>query len=125
MSRRINHSRSIVKGDYYRNTPTSSSPDTCDKISDIQLGIRIFSTIQRSVQRTQKVFCPRRRKKALGKQLGSVLLSCLHRLPRAMVLSQKALEDQIAALKEAFRKEPLAEAPKATFLEKDQSKTDN
>jgi len=42
-----------------------------------------------------------------------------------MVLSQKALEDQIAALKEAFRKEPLAEAPKTTFLEKDQSKTDN
>jgi hypothetical protein len=42
-----------------------------------------------------------------------------------MVLSQKALEDQIATLREAFRKEPLAETPKATFLEKEQPKTDN
>ena len=125
MSRRINHSRSIVQGDYYRNIPTSSSPDTCDKISDLQLGIKIFGTMLKGISKTQKVNCPRRRRKELGKRIGYVMLSYLPRLPRAILLTQKALQDHITSLRESFRKEPITADPKPQFLEKEQPKTDN
>ena len=125
MARQINHTRSIALGDYYRNIPTSSSPDTCDKISDIQLGIKPFGSVLKSISKTQRVNCPRRRKKELGKRISGVLMSCLPRLPRAISLTQKALQDHVASLRESFRKEPITAATNLDFLEKEQPKTDN
>jgi hypothetical protein len=46
-------------------------------------------------------------------------------LPRALSIAERALEDQITFLKNAYRKEPIAESNKRDFLENKASSQDN
>jgi len=46
-------------------------------------------------------------------------------LPRALSIAEKALEDQITILKNAYRKEPITESRRPVFLENKASSQDN
>jgi len=125
MFTKLNHTRSITYGDQLKHIPISSSPDSYDRISDIRLGLSIFKSLQFIVLSTNKISCPRKRKKAIGKQVSRVVMSSLSRLPRALILSHKALQDQLDVIKESFRKEPITGFKKQDSLEKQEPKSDN
>ena len=107
MFTKLNHTRSITYGDQLKNIPISSNPDSYDRISDIRLGLSVFKSLQFIVLNTKRISCPRKRRKAIGKQVSRVVMSSLNRLPRALILSHKALQDQLDVIKESFRKEPI------------------
>jgi hypothetical protein len=46
-------------------------------------------------------------------------------LPRALSIAERALEDQITILKDAYRREPVTESKKPDFLENKDSSQDN
>ena len=125
MFTQLNHTRSITYGDQLKHIPISSSPDSYDRISDIRLGLSIFKSLQFIVLNTSKISCPRKRKKAIGKQVSRVVMSSLRRLPRALILSHKTLQDQLDVIKESFRKEPITGFKKQDSLEKQETRSDN
>ena len=125
MSTKLNHTRSITYGDQLKNIPISSSPDSYDRISDIRLGLSVFRSLQFIVSNTKRISCPRKRRKAIGKQLSHVVMSSLTRLPRALILSHKALQDQLDVIRETFRKEPITGFKKPDSLDKQEPKSDN
>ena len=125
MFTQLNHTRSITYGDQLKHIPISSSPDSYDRISDIRLGLSIFKSLQFIVLSTNKISCPRKRKKAIGKQVSRVVMSSLSRLPRALILSHKALQNQLDVIRENFRKEPITGFKKPDSLDKQEPKSDN
>ena len=125
MSAKLNHTRSITYGDQLKHIPISSSPDSYDRISDIRLGLSVFRSLQFIVSNTKRISCPRKRKKAIGKQVSRVVMSSFNRLPRALILSHKALQDQLDVIKESFRKEPITGLRKPDSLEKQETRSDN
>lgn len=125
MSTKLNHTRSITYGDQLKNIPISSNPDSYDRISDIRLGLSVFRSLQFIVLNTKRINCPRKRRKAIGKQVSRVVMSSLSRLPRALILSHKALQDQLDVIRESFRKEPITGLKKQDSLEKQEPKSDN
>ena len=125
MFTKLNHTRSITYGDQLKNIPISSNPDSYDRISDIRLGLSVFKSLQFIVLNTKKISCPRKRRKAIGKQVSRVVMSSLNRLPRALILSHKALQDQLDVIRETFRKEPITGFKKPDSLDKQEPKSDN
>ena len=125
MFTKLNHTRSITYGDQQRNIPISSSPDSYDRISDIRLGLSVFKSLQFIVLNTKRISCPRKRRKAIGKQVSRVVMSSLNRLPRALILSHKALQDQLDVIRETFRKEPITGFKKPDSLDKQKPTSDN
>ena len=125
MFTKLNHTRSITYGDQLKNIPISSNPDSYDRISDIRLGLSVFKSLQFIVLNTKRISCPRKRKKVIGKQVSHVVMSSLSRLPRALILSRMALQDQLDAIKESFRNEPITGFKKPDSLDKQEPKSDN
>ena len=125
MFTKLNHTRSITYGDQLKNIPISSNPDSYDRISDIRLGLSVFKSLQFIVLNTKRISCPRKRRKAIGKQVSRVVMSSLNRLPRALILSHKALQDQLDVIREAFRKEPITGFKKQDTLDKQEPRSDN
>ena len=125
MSAKLNHTRSITYGDQLKNIPISSSPDSYDRISDIQLVARVLKTLQGIILKSNWISCPRKRRKTIGKQISSVVMSSLSRLPRALILSHMALQDQLDVIRETFRKEPITGFKKPDSLDKQEPKSDN
>ena len=125
MFTKLNHTRSITYGDKLKNIPISSNPDSYDRISDIRLGLSVFKSLQFIVLNTKRISCPRKRRKAIGKQVSRVVMSSLTRLPRALILSHKALQDQLDVIRETFRKEPITGFKKPDSLDKQEPKSDN
>ena len=125
MLRRVNHSRSIALGDYYRNTPLSSSLDACDKISDLYFIDALLMKLRSDVVSTSTISGSRKKRFRLKRAICLIFNSHLARLPRALSVAQKAIEDQISALKEAYRKEPIAGSHNRGSLEKNDKDQDN
>lgn len=125
MISRVNHSRSIVLGDYCRNKPLSSSPDISDKISDLYLIDDILRKLRSDIVGTCTISGKRKRRFKLKKAICLIFNSHLARLPRALSVAQKAIEDQISSMKAAFRKEPITGSQKIEFLEKSSQDQDN
>lgn len=125
MFTKLNHTRSITYGDQLKHIPISSSPDSYDRISDIQLVARVLKTLQGIILRSNWISCPRKRRKTIGKQISSVVMSSLSRLPRALILSRMALQDQLDVIKESFRNEPITGFKKPDSLDKQEPKSDN
>jgi len=125
MSARLNHARSITYGDQLKNIPISSSPDSYDRICDIELGIKIFRSLKISILTTRNVTCTGKRGKIIGRQLTKVVMPHIYQLPRALTLSSKALEDQRALIKDSFEKEPMTGFKKPDSLEKQEPRLDN
>ena len=125
MLAKLNHTRSITYGDQLQHISTSSSPDSYDRISDIQLVARVLKTLQGIILKSNWISCPRKRRKTIGKQISSVVMSSLTRLPRALILSHKALQDQLDVIRENFRKEPITGFKKPDSLDKQEPKSDN
>lgn len=67
----------------------------------------------------------RKRRFKLKKAICLIFNSHLARLPRALSVAQKAIEDQISSMKAAFRKEPITGSQKIEFLEKSSQDQDN
>ena len=117
MQKRKNHSRSIVLGDYYRNSPLSSSPDTSEKISDLYLIDNILMRLRNDVASTCTISGKRKRRFRLIHAICLIFNSYLDRLPRALSVAQKALENQITLMKEEFKKEPITGTKKPENLD--------
>lgn len=125
MLRKVNHSRSIVLGDYYRNKPLSSSPDISDKISDLYFVDDIIRRLRSDIVGTCTISGKRKKRFKLKKAICLIFNSHLARLPRALSVAQKAIEDQISSMKTAFQKEPITVQQNIGFLGKSSKLQDN
>jgi len=125
MSARLNHTRSITYGDQLKNTPISSSPDTCGKISALYTVTNFTRAIRTRVLGTRIIRNPKKRRFAMQSALRQVIYDYSADLPRALSIAEKALEDQITILKNAYRKEPITESRRPVFLENKASSQDN
>jgi len=125
MSAKFNHSRPIAHGDQGRNISTSSSPDTCGKIAAHYTAINFSRAIRTRVLSTRTIRNPRKRHLAMQTALRQVVYDYYGDLPRALSIAEKTLEDQIIALKDAYRREPITVSKKSVLLENKVSAQDN
>ena len=125
MFTKLNHTRSITYGDQQRNIPISSSPDTCGKISALYTVTNFSRAIRTRVLGTRTIRNPKKRRFAMQSALRDVIYDYASDLPRALSIAERALEDQITILKDAYRREPVTESKKPDFLENKASSQDN
>lgn len=125
MSAKFSHSRPIAHGDLDRNIATSSSPDTCGKISALYTVTNFSRAIRTRFLGTRTIRNPRRRHFAMQSALREIIYDYYGDLPRALSIAEKTLEDQITILKEAYRKEPLSGSKKPSLLENNTLSKDN
>ena len=125
MFTKLNHTRSITYGDQLKNTPISSSPDACGKISALYTVTNFSRAIRTRVLGTRIIRNPKKRHFAMQSALREVIYDYASDLPRALSIAERALEDQITFLKNAYRKEPIAESNKRDFLDNKASSQDN
>ena len=125
MSTKLNHTRSITYGDQLKNTPISSSPDTCGKISALYTVTNFSRAIRTRVLSTRTIRNPKKRRFAMQSALREVIYDYASVLPRALSIAERALEDQITILKDAYRREPVTESKNPDFLENKDSSQDN
>lgn len=125
MFTKFNHSRAIADGDLGRNISTSSSPDTCGKISALYTVTKFARAIRVRVLGTRTIRNHRKRHFAMQTALRQVINDYFADLPRALSIAEKTLEDQITALKDAYRREPITESKQTGLLESKASTKDN
>jgi hypothetical protein len=125
MSAQLNHTRSITYGDQLKNTPISSSPDTCGKISALYTVTNFSRAIRTRVLGTRTIRNPKKRRFAMQSALREVIYDYASVLPRALSIAERALEDQITILKDAYRNEPMTGFKKPDSLEKQEPRLDN
>lgn len=122
---KFNHSRAIAKGDIDRNISTSSSPDTCGRISALYRARDFTKTLRIRALGTRVIRNPKKRHFAMQCELRQVIYDYGSDLPYALSVAEKALEDQITVLKDAYRKEPMTGFKKPDSLEKQEPRLDN
>ena len=125
MFAKFNHSRAITKGDIDRNISTSSSPDTCGRISALYRARDFTKTLRIRALGTRVIRNPKKRHFAMQCELRQVIYDYGSDLPYALSVAEKALEDQITVLKVAYRKEPMTGFKKPDSLEKQEPRLDN
>ena len=125
MSAQLNHTRSITYGDQLKNTPISSSPDTCGKISALYTVTNFSRAIRTRVLGARTIRNPKKRRFAMQSALREVIYDYASVLPRALSIAERALEDQITILKDAYRNEPMTGFKKPDSLEKQEPRLDN
>ena len=125
MFTKFNHSRAITKGDIDRNISTSSSPDTCARISALYTVTDFARAIRTRVLGTRTIRNPKKRYFAMQCELRQVIYDYGSDLPYALSVAEKALEDQITVLKAAYREEPMTGFKKPDSLEKQEPRLDN
>ena len=125
MFAKFNHSRAITKGDIDRNISTSSSPDTCGRISALYRARDFTKTLRIRALGTRVIRNPKKRHFAMQCELRQVIYDYGSDLPYALSVAEKALEDQITVLKNAFRNEPMIGFKKPDSLEKQEPRLDN
>ena len=125
MFTQINHTRSITYGDQLKHISTSSSPDTCGKISALYTVTNFTRAIRTRVLGTRIIRNPKKRRFAMQSALRQVIYDYSSDLPRALSIAERALEDQITILKDAYRNEPMTGFKKPDSLEKQEPRLDN
>jgi hypothetical protein len=125
MSAKLNHTRSITYGDQLKHISTSSSPDTCGKISALYTVTNFTRAIRTRVLGTRIIRNPKKRRFAMQSALRQVIYDYSSDLPRALSIAERALEDQITILKDAYRNEPMTGFKKPDSLEKQEPRLDN
>ena len=125
MSAQLNHTRSITYGDQLKHISTSSSPDTCGKISALYTVTNFARAIRTRVLGKRIIRNPEKRHFAMQCALRKVIYDYSSDLPRALSIAERALEDQITILKDAYRNEPMTGFKKPDSLDKQEPKSDN
>jgi hypothetical protein len=125
MFAKFNHSRAITKGDIDRNISTSSSPDTCGRISALYKARDFTKALRIRALGTRVIRNPKKRHFAMQSELRQVIYDYGSGLPYALSVAEKALEDQITVLKNAFRNEPMTGFKKPDSLETQEPRLDN
>ena len=125
MFTKFNHSRAIAQGDIERNISTSSSPDTCGKISALYTVTNFARAIRTRVLGTRIIRNPKKKHFAMQSALRQVIYDFSSDLPQALSIAERALEDQITILKDVYRREPITEFKKPDFLDNKASSQDN
>ena len=125
MSAQLNHTRSITYGDRVKHMPISSSPDTCAKISALYTVTDFARAIRTRVLGTRTIRNPKKRHFAMQCALRQVIYDYSSDLPRALSIAERALENHITVLKDAYRKEPMTGFKKPDSLEKQEPRLDN
>jgi len=125
MFAKFNHSRAITKGDIGRNISTSSSLDTCGRISALYRARDFNKALRISALGTRFIRSPKKRFFAMRNEVCQIINEYWDDLPCALSVAERALEDQITVLKDAYRKEPMTGFKKPDSLEKQEPRLDN
>lgn len=125
MFTKFNHSRAITHGDIGRNISTSSSPDTCGKISALYTVTNFNRAVRVRVLGLRTIRNPKKRYSKMQNAIRQVIYEYYDELPRALSVAERVLEDQISVLKDAYRKESVTASTKSVSLEFKVSNQDN
>jgi hypothetical protein len=125
MFTKFNHSRAITKGDIDRNISTSSSLDTCGRISALYKARDFTKALRVRALGARIIHNPKKRAYAVQNEVCQIIGEYWNDLPCALSVAERALEDQITVLKDAYRKEPVTGFKKPDSLEKQEPRLDN